>query len=153
MEQNDRISEELQVSELMISRLNETARWARFLSIVGFVMVALFLLGAFMLPRILSETTYSDGTLYTYTATGVTINFIIMAILLFFPCLFLFRFATRVRYAMAHHHQGYFENAFDNLKSTFKFYGILTIIVLGIYALAFVLVAIVALMQIGGFGF
>lgn len=155
MEQKDLIPNELRVSGVVLSVLGESAKWARFLAVVGFIMVVFMLLGAWILPAMVAETTYSefDGALrQSYTATGVRINFIILAVLLFFPCLYLFRFASRMRHAIDHQHQAYFEASFENLKSTLKFYGIVTIVVLAIYAFAFIAVIALALLQFGNPG-
>lgn len=151
MEQNDLISKELQVTEIILSHLRETARWARFLAIIGFVMVGFLLLAAVILPGMMVNTNYSEleGTFSTeITTTGIRINFIILAVLLFFPCLFLFRFANRMKDALLHNQQDSFEESFQNLKSTFKFYGILAIIVLAIYAIAFVSLLLFMIFQV-----
>ncbi len=140
MQQPDLISDDLQLTDSVFSYLKEISRWSRFLAVMGFVVVGMMIVGAFALPAIVSSYNYSelDGALKSDYKTGMTVNFLILAVLLFFPCLFLFRFSIKMREALANGSQQSFEDSFRNLKSTFKFYGILTIIILGIYALAFV---------------
>jgi uncharacterized membrane protein (DUF485 family) len=58
--------------------------------------------------------------------------------LYFFPCLFLFRFASKMKHALAANDQAQLNTSFQNLKSLFRFVGILTIIFLAFYAIAIV---------------
>jgi magnesium-transporting ATPase (P-type) len=148
MDQEDLISEDLKLTGNIHSYLGETARWARFLSVVGFAIVAMMILAAIVLPEILPSTRYPDldGTLrQSFTSTGLRINFVILALLLFFPCLYLFRFAIKMKDALINVKQDDFEDSFLNLKSTFKFYGILTIVILAIYGLAFIVLLLTTL--------
>jgi hypothetical protein len=85
------------------AHLAEAAKWAKFLAIVGFVMCGLIVVIAFFVGSFLAMMTnsYNDGYSSTARLTGgmgvfVTIFYIGIAILFFFPYLFLFRFATRM---------------------------------------------------------
>ncbi len=144
MNERDLITESLQITDQTAGVLNQSARWAKFLSIVGFVMTGFMILASFILPELLARNTYAMPEM-TVPVQGLRINFIIMAVLLFIPCLFLFRFSTKMKEALADNNQYIFEESFRNLKSTFKFYGIVTIIVLSIYALALVVGMLIAM--------
>jgi predicted RND superfamily exporter protein len=63
--------------------------------------------------------------------------YILLAVLYFFPCLYLLRFSNHMKVALATEDQTRLTTAFENLKSVFKFIGVLTIVILGIYVLAF----------------
>lgn len=151
MEQKDLISNDLQVTGVVSALLKEISRWARFLSIVGFILVGFMLIAAMVLPEMVAASRYSEmegALIMDYTAKGFRINFIILAILMFFPCLYLFRFSVKMKEALSDIRQSSFEDAFQNLKSTFKFYGILAIILMAIYVIAFVGFILITLFSI-----
>jgi hypothetical protein len=60
---------------------------------------------------------------------------ILSALILFFPAYYLFNFSSKVRRAIQNDDQAILTESFKNLKSFFKFYGILIIICLSFYAL------------------
>ena len=63
--------------------------------------------------------------------SGMMVNFLIIAVLMF-SFIVLLRFSSRMKEAIAEINQGALESSFESLKSLFKFYGIITLIVLGI---------------------
>ena len=145
---------ELQIDHQSNAYLSEAAKWARFLAIIGFIFCGLFVLfglfaGTFtsvMLNRLSSvDPNYSGGAVNAMTGVYMVV-FILCALLYFFPCLYLFRFATRMRTALANNDQSVLVNSFGSLKSFYKFLGILAIIGLCIFGLEiiFVIIAIVS---------
>jgi len=74
----------------------------------------------------------------------VTIFYIGIAILFFFPYFFLFRFATRMKTALNTNDQLTLNTSFQNLKIMFRYVGILTIVMLSFYALAILMMIIIA---------
>lgn len=139
MAEKDLISGDVKITDTIAGVLDETARWARFLSMIGFVVVGLMVVAALILPGLLAVTfAEQEGFQPGFTAAGIRINFLILAILLFFPCMYLFRFALKMKDALENTKQDSFEESFRSLKSTFKFYGILTIVILAIYGLALI---------------
>lgn len=141
---------ELQLDQQSISYMGETARWAKFLSIVGFVMCGIMILFALFFGSIISTFSKLGGADvlsgaervgYTF---GVTVVYIVIALLFFFPCLYLFNFAAKMQMALRNNDQINLNTAFGNLKSCFKFVGILTIIILSFYLLGTIVVVSVA---------
>jgi hypothetical protein len=125
------------------NHLWEAAKWARFLSIVGFIMCGLIVVGAIFAGSFLTTMTssYNEGYGSSAGLTGgmaafVVIFYIGIAILVFFPYLFLFRFATRMKAALNTNDQLTLNTSFQNLKIMFRYVGILTIVMLSFYALA-----------------
>lgn len=125
------------------SHLWEAAKWAKFLAIVGFVMCGLIVVIAIFAGSFLATmATYNEG--YRSSAAGLTggmgafiaIFYIGIAILFFFPYLFLFRFATRMKAALNTNDQPTLNTSFQNLKIMFRYVGILTIVMLSFYAVA-----------------
>jgi hypothetical protein len=67
-----------------------------------------------------------------------------MVALYFFPCLYLFNFAKKMQLALRNNDQINLNDSFRNLKSNFKYVGILTIVILSFYAIALVVLGIMA---------
>lgn len=140
---------ELQVDQTGISYLGETARWAKFLSIVGFILCGLMLIFALFIGTILttiSRIGNSDSFNGSIGGSGAFFSayLIVIALLYFFPCLYLFNFSMKMQHALRNNDQTNLNAAFGNLKSCFKFVGILTIIVLSFYLLGTIIVLSVA---------
>lgn len=133
----------LSIDPIIRSHLSETARWAKFLSIVGFIGCGLIvLLGIFLsinFESLQRRTSYYNDT-RAFAGLGAVIGFfyIIGAVLYFFPCLFLFRFSNKMKASLASENQDNLNVAFQNLKILYRFKGILTIIALSLYLLVFI---------------
>lgn len=130
----------LAISSESAAHLRETGGWARFLSIIGFIVIGLILLAAFFVGSMMSA--MGMGGNFAGMEVMLGIIYFAGAALYFFPILFLFRFATNVIDAVKMNDGEALAVALKNLKSHYKFIGILTAIVVGIYACIF-LVAIV----------
>ncbi len=142
---------DLQLDPAGAEYLRESAKWAKFIAIIGFVFCGLMVVAALFAGSILAasmSTALGGGA----GIGGGLITFIYIAIaaLWFLPCLYLFRFASGMQGALANNEQEKLLNSLKNLKSHFKFIGILLIIMLVFYALAFVFGIIMA--TAGGFG-
>ncbi|HYE53338.1 MAG TPA: DUF5362 family protein [Chitinophagaceae bacterium] len=136
MEQNTSNLFELHVDQQSNAYLHETARWAKFLAIVGFIACAFIVLAGIFAGSIMSS--MGDGFGMAGLGVGAAIMYILIALLWFFPCLFLYRFAVRTQVALRNNEQQNLTAGLANLKSYFKFVGILTIIFISIYLLIFI---------------
>ncbi|HUM66201.1 MAG TPA: DUF5362 family protein [Chitinophagaceae bacterium] len=135
----------LTVDQTGKAHLAEAARWARFLAIVGFVVCALVvLIGIFfssfigvLSNRYGGDSAYGDVSVTPGLGAVMAVYYIIIALIYFFPCLFLFRFATKMKVALASNDQETLNTSFQNLKATFRYMGIVTIVMLVFFLLAF----------------
>jgi len=127
--------------------LSEAARWARFLAIVGFVMIGLIVLVGIFAGSIMGTLMGNAGAgneLGNLRVTGgimgsfLIIFYILIAALYFLPCLFLYRFATKMKTALAADDQETLNTSFQNLKKLLRFMGIMTIIGLAFYGIVLV---------------
>ena len=128
------------------AHLSEAAKWAKFLAIFGFIMCGLLVIigvffGTFM--STFSSTPYANEyETRSNFGGGVAVVMIVLyvgiAILYFFPCLFLLRFANHMRNALSTNEQLTLNSSFQNLKIMFRYVGILTIVLISFYALAFI---------------
>ena len=113
--------------------LTETARWGKFLAIVGFILTGLLvILGLFM------GTIFDSMGQQNPLGGWIGLFYAAFGLLYFFPSLYLFKYATKLKNAFATRNNEALTSAFENEKSMFKFMGILMIIMLGLYALIFI---------------
>jgi len=141
MENSDLLNNDLQITPLSQRFLYEAAKWAKFLSIIGFIFSGILAIAAFFAPALYSKLpAFSElsPSLKASMNIIIIICYLGFAILLFFPCLFLNKFSLKMTSALSDIHQENFEMAFKNLKSLFKFYGIFTIVMLSVYVLVFI---------------
>lgn len=138
-----------QLSAFDAEVLRRSAKWARFLGIVGLVMVGLFvifsLFAGTVMTRLLTMQSQTMGTpmppMMSMIGPMYTVVFLLCAALYFFPAWYLFRHGNSTLRAL----RGPFDAAalsqgFDALRKLFTFMGVLTIIVLCFYALGLLMV-------------
>lgn len=148
MENNSHFdSFELQFTPIAQSFFREAGKWARFLSIFGFIFIALYvILGLIMMASGgamgSSEGMSGVGPMAALGSTGFGIFMIIIAVIILFPTLYLYRFGSKAKLALDNNNTEYLTNSIENLKSFFKFYGIFIIVYL-IFVVVAVIVAIV----------
>jgi hypothetical protein len=132
---------ELQVDTEATNYLGDTARWAKFLSIVGIVFCGLILLFATYLAAISSS--YENAGIvsraYGMSTGGIAVIYFVFAIVYFFPSLFLLRFSGRMNVALRNNDQILLNRSLRSLRSCFRYIGILTIILIGLMVLFFLL--------------
>jgi len=135
MEQHDLLSNDLLINNISQDNLNSAAKWGKFLAIVGFVFIGLMILAGIVVQTMAPTlSSYGYGNpMFKY----VGIIYLFFGIILFFPCLYLLKFSNKIQEALRTSNQESMDIAFINLKAMFKFYGIVTIVILCFYALAF----------------
>jgi hypothetical protein len=72
----------------------------------------------------------------------ITTLYLAIAVLYFFPCLFLFHFSLRLKAALRDNDQVRLTSSLKSQKTLFKYVGIMTIVVLSLYAVALVVAVI-----------
>ena len=142
---NDLIMEEIQPSSLFSlfidpvtkTHLLEAARWAKFLSIAGIACTVLMLVGgiaySYWLTTVFQITRdFPTASMNSNDAVVVTIIsaiiFLVWAIILFFPLVYMLRFANQMKIALNGNDQQNLNASFQNLKRLFRYVGVVTII-------------------------
>lgn len=128
----------LQVDSGNTSYLLEAAKWAKFLAIVGFITCALLLIMAFFFGSLFSSAAELNSEFQGYGNLSniiIIVYAVVIVALYFFPLLYLFNFGSKLQTAVRHNDQISLNTSFRNLKSCLKFLGILTIIILCVYAI------------------
>lgn len=126
---------DLQVNFDAKSQLADTAKWARFLAICGIVGIILVVVGGSIVALSMAKT---DPELRQITreanisaegmGAGIIVVYVAMGLLYFFPCLFLLQFGNKMKIALANGDDLLLSESFRNLKKTFRYLGIVTII-------------------------
>jgi hypothetical protein len=148
-EKNQELSAELPQQPLIItedirSYLYDMAKWTKFLSIVGFVITALVAMmgfGAGAFVAVLAK--MSPGNPLGAMGSGfLTVYFLVIALLYFYPSLLMFKHSNATNKAILYGDQESLADAMNNLKSFFKFWGILMIVLISFYVLTLILVIV-----------
>ncbi len=137
----------LVLSDQIVGYLNETRRWAKFLSIMGFIGVGIIVILALLIGSILNLISSMSPMPLPVPAFFFTLLYLAVALLYFFPVLYLYRFSTKMELALIRKDEIELAGSFENLKSMFKFMGIMTIVIISIYILAIVGVVMVAILM------
>ena len=128
---------ELSMTNEAKSFLLTTCKWTKFLSIVGFVFLVLLALVALAIGFIgfdFGEVREFNGMKYI-----MMFMYLALALIYFFPTLYLYRFSVLTKQGIENTSSDLLTSGFENLKSCFKFFGVFTAIVIGIYGLLFII--------------
>ncbi len=144
MESNQNLlNTDLQLDSIVQSHLKETAMWARFLGIIGFVLTGFITIAAFFMGTILGNVMHtnpyaSSGDVPGMLGGFITAIYLILAAVMFFISLFTYRFGVRTKAAMLTTDQESMYKGMLNLKLLFRTYGIIMVIYLGFLVLALI---------------
>ena len=136
---------EMVLDKKSLTFLTETRKWTMFLAILGFIFIGLLALGALIFGLI------GAGFGGLVGGSGIIIIllvYIVIGVLYFFPIYYLLKFSLNMKKAIEQAEQKDLTVAFEYLKSHYKFIGILTIVVLGLYVLIGIIAAIVGMSSI-----
>lgn len=88
---------------------------------------------------------YSGGVVNTPGRSGfIGLVYIIMAAIFLFRCLYLYRFANKMRSGLQEHSQHAVNESFRNLNKMFRYNGIITVVLVLLYGVIFVVAVIIA---------
>jgi len=119
------------------SFLSDVAKWAYFLSILGFIGIGLMILiGAFMGTFMSRLPGMPGGS--ALPGTLMVIIYVFFGIIYFFPLYYLNRFAAKMKVALRNNDQETLNGSLRFLKAHYQYIGILTLIGVAIYAIALV---------------
>lgn len=137
---------ELQVDQQASQYLSDAAKWGKFLAIVGFILSGIMAIAALFAGSMVSSLPQMEG-MESISGGAITAIYLFGAVIWFFPCLYLYRFADKAQAALRSTEQHSLNNSFKNLKSCFRFMGIFTIVMLCLYAIIFVIALGMALVS------
>ena len=125
--------------------LKETTKWAFFLSIMGFIMIALMLVIAIFSNTIFGMAAAMQPGVPENIGMIMTITYLILGLIYFFPVYYLLQFSNKMKKALSTKNDETLAKAFEMLKSHYKFIGVFTIITISLYVLMIVVLSMGAL--------
>lgn len=123
--------------------LRETAKWAKFLAIIGFIFMGLMVLGSLAVFAFAG----SIGSLMPFPIGGIGFLYLVLAGVYFFPIYYLLQFANKAKLALANNSTQSLTESMKNMKSLYKFMGIFTIVMLALYPIGIIATVIFATSQ------
>ncbi|QOV89390.1 DUF4339 domain-containing protein [Humisphaera borealis] len=130
------------VTPRIIAALVETKPWVRLFSVLLFIAVGI--MGLAGLIQLLGVVGFASSSRRGggVAALGLlsVVGTVLLSLLYFFPAMYLGRYASRIADLSRSRRQSDLEAAMEAQKSYWKFIGILTLIVIVIYAIVFVVV-------------
>ena len=119
---------ELSFSNEIKTDLDSASKWANFMAIMGFIGTAFVLLSGISII-LFGVLTPSSRALENFPLSSMFfpimgLLYVLIAVLYFFPSLYMYRFAGKLKKALATNLQEELVESFSNLKKWFKFIGI-----------------------------
>ena len=128
---------DLKLTPESMTYLSSVATWTKFLAIVGFVVVGLIVVIAIFVGAMISSYAYLP-----ISGMSLTVIYLIIAIIYFFPVLFAYKFATNLRKAITFKDTPKLTESFKNLNYYCLYVGVLTVIGLALLTIG-IIVAII----------
>ncbi len=108
----------------------DTAKWGKFLAIMGFIASGFMILAGLAVM--------GTGSLYNempFAPGAFGLFYILFSLVYIFPSIYLLRFSNQVQNGIREQNQQQCSEAYNNLRRLFLFMGVFTIIVLSLYVL------------------
>lgn len=125
-------NKKIEIEQETLKHLNTTRKWAMFLAIIGFIILGLIVIIGLIAGTFLTAFN-SGGKDLGIPESLMFVPILLLAVIYFFPVLFLFRFSKHTSHAVQTLDKLEFHKAIKNLKSFFVYIGVLIIIILSLY--------------------
>ncbi len=136
---------ELVLENETILCLLETSRWANVLSIIGFIGLGFLLIFGLLVGTVMNN--INTPVFSSFSSGLVSAFYLLLAGIYFMPVLYLFRFASRMKFAIREMNQEALNDAFKNMRSLFRFLGMMTIAIVCVYVLILISVIMFSLFR------
>lgn len=143
--QTDNTGEEMKVTSEGRAFLKEAAKWAKFLSILGFIGIGLMIMVGFIMGAFMSTSYGSAMADSGLPAWFFPIFYIVFAAIYIVPIYYLYQFSNKVKIALESNDTALLNEALSFLKSHYKYIGIMSIVSMAIYGLAIIIAIIVGI--------
>jgi hypothetical protein len=128
----------IEIEQETLNHLNTTRKWAMFLAIIGFIFLGLILIIGLLAGTFL--TAFSSGGKGSGIPESLMfISVLLIAIVYFFPVLFLFRFSKHTSHAIHNLDKLELNKAIKNLKFYFAYLGVLIILIFLFYIVVLII--------------
>ncbi|MBK3519891.1 DUF5362 family protein [Carboxylicivirga marina] len=134
---------QLTISDSATYYLTATSKWTYFLSIMGFLFIGFIIMAGIFASSMMSLM-MGDAAGLMPPGMGFLFGgiYVVFGILYLFPTMYLLKFSQKTKLALATSSNEELNVALSNQKSFFKFWGILTIVVISLYALSGIVMVI-----------
>lgn len=129
---------ENQLTSAAVGYLQESAKWSKFMAIIGFVGIGLMVLVSLFMAIGFSVMKSSNIPGLPFSMSVFSILYVLFAAIYFFPVYYLYQYANKTSAALHSKNKQLLADGLENLKSHHKFLGIFTLIIISIYGLIFV---------------
>ena len=129
---------ENQLTSAAVGFLQESAKWSKFMAIIGFIGIGLMVLVSLFMAIGFSAMGASTMPELPFSMSVFSIIYVLFAAIYFFPVYYLYQYATKTNAALHSKNKQLLAEGLENLKSHHKFLGIFTLIIISIYGLIFV---------------
>jgi len=129
---------EMKLNESAKDFLKETAKWAYFLSVLGYVGIGFIVLAGLFAGTLFSAMGKMNPAMSSMGSSfGIvmTVIYLLIGAIYFFPVYYLNKFASNAKMACATNDSDKLTISFQYLKSHYKFIGIMTLVVFSLYLL------------------
>ena len=126
------------VNSAMKESLISSTKWARFLLILQAIAVGIIVVGAVVVLALGNTFASTLGAEDSTILALLAVVYLLIAVLFIYPLIKGFIFCNAVQTACKTDDEAELLRGFQNMRSFLKFYGILAIILLIIYALIFI---------------
>jgi formate hydrogenlyase subunit 3/multisubunit Na+/H+ antiporter MnhD subunit len=128
----------IEIDQETLNDLNTTRKWTMFLAILGFIGIGfMVIIGLF--AGVFLSVFNTDQVPLGFPEWLIFVVILAFAVLYFFPVLFLFRFSRHTSNAVKTLDKQELSKAIRNLRAYYVYIGILVIVVLVIYVIAFII--------------
>ena len=125
-------SRKIEIEQETLNHLNTTRKWAMFLAISGFIFLGLIIIIGLIAGTFL--TAFSSGEKGLGIPESLMfVPILFIAVVYFFPVLFLFRFSKHASHAVHKLDKLELHKAIKNLKFYFVYIGVLIILIFSLY--------------------
>jgi len=132
--------DELYLDVRLLNNLHDTAKWAKVLAILGFILSGFVLVFGLFLQRLVQNPALEQANIGFSGFTTLVYAFV--AMVYFFPSLYLFQFAGRMQRGVQDRNRQQVHKAVSRLKVMFKFIVIMLALVLLLFVLSLLMLAV-----------
>lgn len=143
-DENGLHNEQLILTAESVSYLQKIAKWTTFFSIVGFVFIGIMVVLGLVMTIFMTSVFAAAGK---PQMAYIGLLYVVFATIYIIPVIYLYRFSTIAKKAIRNSDMNDITIALKNLKSHFKFMGILTIVILALYLIIGIGFAVVKLVM------
>lgn len=141
-----------QLTPQSIGYLLTTAKWGKFMAILGFITVAFMIIAGLLLSLVFSflgdKIPAEGGVLTAIRPALLSTIYIILGIIALIPVIYLNSFSNNISKAVRNNDTDTMTKAFRRLKNLFTFLGVYTIVIIALYIIGIIIFASAALLAV-----